>query len=119
MYFKNNELTILYNGNHYKSKQTLAVAKTIVRKVNQQNIVSTRVSVNLFCSLLSKMGASPKELVNRAHLYYQSELRNRELSDEEWFYVLMLNSFLFVNPIVFYNNKGIICYTPTDALKLN
>lgn len=119
MYLNQNELTIIYNGSHYKSKQTLCYAKSFAQKVNQQNFMETRISMNLFCLLLDKTGAKPKDLVNRASRYYQEELRNRDLTDEEWFYVIKNGPEIMVNPLVFYKGNGLVCITPSDVLKLS
>ncbi|MFT6282166.1 MAG: arsenate reductase-like glutaredoxin family protein [Salibacteraceae bacterium] len=118
MYLNKNELTIVYNGDHYKSKQTLSIAKSMFRKINIQDITNERISVNLFCSLLSRSNISPKQLVNKADFYYQHELRKSEYSDESWFYILKNNPNLLINPLVLYKNKGGICLTPTDILKI-
>lgn len=118
MYLKSNELTIIYNGKYNKSKQIIGLARTISKKINKQDITSVRVSMNLFCLLLAKANYKPKQLVNKANEYYQSDLRNQEYSDESWFYILKHHPELLVNPLVFYRNKGIICRTPTDILKL-
>lgn len=117
MYLNKNELTIIYNGNLYKSRQTLGIAKALARKVNIQDITNDRISMSLFCSLISQTYISPKQLINRADKYYQNELKNKEFSDESWFYILKNNPKLLINPLVFYKNKGGICLTPTDILK--
>ncbi|NRA10390.1 MAG: hypothetical protein HRT57_00375 [Crocinitomicaceae bacterium] len=118
MHFKKNELTIVYNGNHYKSKQTLGIARSLVRKINVQDITNHQISVNLFCTLLSRTSVSPKQLINKADPYYQQELKNRQFTDEGWFYILKNNPHLLINPLVFYKDKGGICLTPTDILKI-
>ncbi len=118
MHLKKNELTIVCNSQHLKSKQTITLAKSLCQRVNLQDISHVRISVNLFCTMVARADISPKELINRAHPYYQKELRNRNFSDESWFYIIKNNPDLFMNPLVFYRDKGIICLTPTDILKV-
>ena len=38
MYLNKNELTLLYNGNQQKAKQTLAFAHSVSNKINRQDI---------------------------------------------------------------------------------
>ncbi len=118
MHFNNNELTIIYNGHQDKSRKTVALARALSTRVNHQDITSARVSVNLFCIMLFRIGVDAKEVINRSDKYYQNQLRNRNLKREEWFYVLKNHPELLVHPIVFFENKGLICKTPTDILKL-
>lgn len=118
MYLKKNELTIIYNGNHYKSRQTLSLAKSITRKINMQDITNERISKSLFCALLSQSNICPKLLVNKADLFYQNELRRTEYSNESWFYIFKNNPNIFINPLALFKDKSGICLTPTDILKI-
>jgi arsenate reductase len=88
MYLEKNELTIIYNSNHYKSRQTLSLAKSLARKINIQDITNERISMSLFCFLLSQANVSPKQLVNKAGPYYQNQLKRTQYSVESWFYIL-------------------------------
>ena len=119
MYLSNDELTIVFNGDHYKSKQTYGLAQSNYGRVNAQDITKARVSSSLFCLLLAKCGFSAKQLINKADTYYQNELRDHDYSDENWFYILKHHPEIFVNPLVYYKDHGIICSTPTDVLRLS
>jgi arsenate reductase-like glutaredoxin family protein len=118
MYLNKNELTIMYNGNHNKSKQTLGIAKSLHPTLNIQDIRNERISRSLFCYLLYVSNINPKQLINKSDAYYQKELRKGQYSYVSWFYILKNNPELFINPLVFYKNKGALCLTPTDILKL-
>ena len=118
MYLNLNELTILYNGKHLKSRQTVSLARSQGKRVNAQDISNTRVSVNLFCNLLDRANVQPKTIVNKASKYYQNNLRGTDFSDEEWFYILMNNPDLLVDPIIVYKQSAVVCKTPTDVLRV-
>ncbi len=119
MHLNKNELTLLYNGNLQKSKQTLAIARSLSNKINRQDICSVNVSRNLFCIMLGKLGIDAKDIVNKSNKYYQSELRGKTFRTSEWFHIIKNNPELLINPIVMFREKVIVCTTPTDILKIN
>ena len=118
MYLTKNDLTIICNSNHYQSRQTLSLAKSLARKINVQDITNERISMSLFCFLMSQDHLSPKQLVNRADPYYQNNLKKTEYSVESWFYILKNRPSIFINPIVAYHDRVSICLTPNDILKI-
>lgn len=118
MYLEKNELTIIYNSNHYKSRQTLSIAKSMARKINVQDITNERFSMSLFCFLMSRSKFSPQQLVNKADPYYQNQLKKTQYSVEDWFYILKNKPSIFINPIVKFKDKISICLTPSDILKI-
>lgn len=117
MHLIKNELTLLYNGNFQKSKQTLAIAKSLSNKINMQNICSVNVSQNLFCIMLNNLTYNTKDVVNKSSKFYQLELRGKEFSTSQWFHIIKNHPELLINPIGMYHGKSILCKTPTDILK--
>ena len=118
MHLNKNELTLLYNGSLQKGKQTLAIAQSVSKHINRQDITSVRISQNLFCVLLDKLKINPKDIVNKSDPYYQKELKNKDYPVSEWYHIIKNHPELFINPIGIFHNKGIICKTPTDILKI-
>ena len=119
MHLNKNELTLLYNGTLQKGKQTLAIAHSLTKKINMQDITSVNVSRNLFCVMISKLGIDAKDIVNKNSDYYQTELQDKGFRTSEWFHIIKNHPELLVNPLVMFHGKGIVCETPTDILKLN
>ena len=119
MYLNKNELTLLYNSNLQKGKQTLAIARSVSKNINMQDICSVNVSRNLFCVMLSKLGIDPKDIVNKSNEYYQSELKGKAFRTSEWFHIIKNHPELLINPIGMFHDKTIVCNTPTDILKIS
>ncbi len=119
MHLNKNELTLLYNGNLQKGKQTLAIAHSVSSKINMQDITSVNVSRNLFCVMISKLGVDVKDIVNKSIAFYQSDLKNKAFRPSEWFHIIKNHPELLVNPIGMYHNNSVVCKTPTDILKIS
>jgi len=118
MHLEKNELTLLYNSNLQKSKQTLAIAHSISKKINMQDICSVNVSRNLFCIMLNKLGIDVKDIVNKSNKYYQENLKGKEFRTSEWFHIIKNHPELLINPIGMFHGKSVVCNTPTDILKI-
>lgn len=112
------ELTIFYNNESSSGKQTLAIAHSLSNHVNKQEVNSAYLSATILKQLLSKLNMSPKDIMNRAHPYYQQTIRGRDFSDDEWISILQKNPFLLKAPIVCYKGKVVLCNTPTDIFKV-
>ena len=117
MHLKKDELTILYNSNRDRDKNTVTYAKTITGKINKQDLNSVNVSATLFRMIFERLG-DVKQVVNKADPYYQENLRGAELAPKMWFEVLKKRPELLKAPVVFYKDNIVICNTPTDVLKV-
>ncbi len=118
MHLDPKELSLIYDGNSSKGKQTLAYAMTITDRVNKQDLNSVRVSSTLFEIMLTGLGVEGKAVINKASPLYQETMRGRDLSYEEWFSILRKHPYLLKAPIAMYKGKVVLCNTPTDVLKV-
>jgi len=118
MYLNFNDLTILYNGNLQKGKQTVALAQSLSKKINKQDFSAVNVSRNLFCVMLSKLNVDPTDIVNHSDPYFKKELEGKAYRASEWYNIIKHHPELLINPVVLYHGKGLVCHTPTDVLKL-
>lgn len=119
MYYKENELTLIYNKKKELDRKTLAMAHAVTQKINRQEINSTRISETLFHVFIDKLGKSPKELFDKSQPYYQKELRGKEFSNYGWYNVLMHHPELLKAPLAMLHGKAIICTASNDVLKLH
>ncbi len=117
MHLKKDELTILYNSNNARDKNTLAYARTISKKINQQDLNSVDVSATLFRLIFEKLG-DVKEVVNKADPYYKENLKGSELAPKMWFMAMKKRPELLKAPVAFYKDRILICHSPTDILKI-
>jgi len=60
----------------------------------------------------------PKDLMNKAHPYYQKHIRGREFDKESWLKIIQYNPDLIKAPIAMRGNRAILCTNPTDIYKL-
>lgn len=118
MYFKKDELTILYNSQNPRDVKTLAYARTITEKINKQDLNSVDVSATLFRMMVEKLGGDAKTLINKSLPYYQQNLRGNEYAPKMWFLAMKKMPDLLKAPVAFYKDRVVICDTPTDILKL-
>ncbi len=119
MHLSSNELTILYNKGNERDRKTLSYAHTITDKINKQELGSVKVSSTLFQVFVEKLDEDPKKLINKADPYYQKNIRGKDFSITEWFDLLINHPDLLKAPLAMYQNKAVICNTPTDILKLS
>jgi len=111
------EILIYYNSNSSSDRKTLAHAKSTGLKVRaycHSNSPSTSTS---WQSILKKLDKHPKEILNKAHPYYQSNLRGREFDSEDWINVIQHNPEMIKAPIAINGKRAILCETPTDIYK--
>lgn len=119
MHLSSRELTILYNERNERDKKTLSYAYTITDKINKQELNSVKVSSTLFQVFVNKLNEDPKKLINKADPYYQEFVRGKNFSASEWFDLLSNHPNLLKAPLAMYQNKAVICNTPTDILRLS
>ena len=68
--------------------------------------------------ILRSLDVHPKDLLNKAHPYYQENIRGREFDEEDWLTVLAKNPELIKAPIAVRGRRAILCNNPTDIYKL-
>ena len=68
--------------------------------------------------ILRALDAHPKELLNKAHPFYQRHIRGREFDKTSWLNVLARNPELIKAPIAIRGNRAVICTQPTDIYQL-
>lgn len=119
MYYKENEITLLYDKQRELDRKTLATAHVVSRKINRQDIRTVRVSETLFYMLVDKLGGDPKSMIDKSQPFYQKELRGKELSNYGWYTMIMHHPELLKAPIAMYRGRAIVCNSSNDVLKLN
>jgi arsenate reductase (glutaredoxin) len=64
--------------------------------------------------LILKTGLKAKELVRTHEDYYKINLKNKTITDEEWYSILAKNPNLLHRPIVTNGEKGILAQPPEN-----
>lgn len=112
------EILIYYNPESSTHRMTVAHGQTIgshVRTFAFEKAPSTGTS---WQQILNALQLHPKDLMNKAHPYYQTYLRGREFDEESWVNVLQRNPEIIKAPIAIRGKKAVLCLTPTDIYKL-
>ena len=118
MYLNQNEITILCNGQDEKSRKTLVYASTLGKRINKQDLCEVRVSDTLFEVMMETLHAEGKSVFNKAHPFYQENIKGKELSNSDYLEYLKRMPDLLKGPVAMYHNRVVVCNTPTDILKV-
>ncbi|MBI1191583.1 MAG: glutaredoxin [Bacteroidetes bacterium] len=113
---QDNEIRVYYDRNSDQAKKVLAYARTITRHVHEVEVTKTPFTPTMWKQLLEMLDMKPKNLMNKAHPYYQMNVKGRDFDDEGWLNVLIRNPELLIAPIVVKGRRAMLCSNPTDML---
>ncbi|MBK8498620.1 MAG: glutaredoxin [Flavobacteriales bacterium] len=103
------ELTLVYDSGTSEGRKALAYAYSLATKVNKQDVSAVSLSTTFVRQVLKQLNLRPKDLLNRAHPYYQENLRGRDLDAEGWLQVLAHNPDLLKAPIALMGGRAVMC----------
>lgn len=115
------ELTLVYDSNTNEGRKALAYAYSLAPKVNKQDVSLVSLSSTFVRQVVKQLNLRPKDLLNRAHPYYQANIRGRDLDMEGWLHVLANNPTLWKAPVALMGDKAVLCepasliYTLSEA----
>ncbi len=112
------EILIYFNPSSSADRKTVAFAQGICRHVRAYAYSQAPSSPTSWQQILDMIGVHPKELLNKAHPYYQAHIRGRDFDKESWVKIIMKNPDLLKAPIAIRGRRAIQCCSPTDILKL-
>jgi len=112
------ELLIYYDPQSSADRKTLAHAQGTGQKVISYAHGKSRSTTTIWKSILASMDMHPKELLNKAHPYYQANIKGKEFNMHGWLNILQRNPELIRHPIAMKGTKAIFCETPTDVYKI-
>ena len=113
------EILLYYNPESSADRKTVAHAKGLVPHLKTYAFSKSPSTTTSWRQIINSLGLHPKELLNKAHPYYQRNIRGREFDEEGWMTVLQYNPELIKAPIAVRGDKAILCSTPTDIYKLH
>jgi arsenate reductase (glutaredoxin) len=116
---RDNELLVYYDRDSDLAKKVLAYARTITRHINEVEIRKTPLTSTMWRQLIEQLGLRPKDLLNKAHPYYQDQVKGRDFDDEGWLNVLIRNPHLVKAPIAVKGRRVMLVESPTDILALH
>lgn len=111
-------IKIYHNPRCKKSRAGLAYLQTKTSEIAIIKYMEKGITANEIREILQKMGKRPLDLVRTQEELYQKELKNKNLSDDEWIEVLCNNPRLLQRPIVVTDTKAIIGQPVTEIDKI-
>lgn len=113
------EITIYYNPESSSDRKTVAYAQSLSRYVKAYSYKQTPCrGTTEWCKVLTALKMHPKDLMNKAHPYYQDNIRGREFDEEGWLNILRTNPELIRAPIAIRGEHVVLCLTPKDVYRL-
>ncbi len=103
------ELTLVYDGSTFEGKKALAYAYSLAPKVNKQDVNEVQLSTTFLRQVIEQLNVRPKDLMNRAHPFYQTHVRGRDYDTEGWLHVLSRNPQILKAPIALMSGRAVIC----------
>ena len=114
-----NEIKVYYNPEHSTAKQVLAYARSIAPHIHEVEYTRTRLSNTIWRQILDMLGGpDPKTLLNKAHPYYQKNLRGKEFNREDILNIINRNPEIIRSPIAIRGKIAVFCDRAVDVLKL-
>jgi arsenate reductase len=112
------QITIFYNSNSNRAKQTLAYAKAEGLPILEIDIIKNALTGTQIAEIASKLNIEIKDLVNQEHPSYQSHFKHHNLSSEDWIKMIRNNPEIMKQPIALKGDKTFLIETPTDIIKI-
>ena len=112
------ELLIYYNPDSSSDRKTVAHAQSVAPHIRSYSYSQAPSTGTSWQQILIALGVHPKELLNKAHPYYQQHIRGCEFDEESWIKVLRYNPEMIKAPIAIRGARAVMCATPTDIYKL-
>lgn len=112
------EILIYYNPDSSADRKTVAHAQGMVSHLKSFSFSKAPSTGTSWQGILEALNKHPKELMNKAHPYYQKYIRGREFDSEGWLNIIRRNPDLLRAPIAIRGKRAILCSNPTDIYKL-
>jgi arsenate reductase len=112
------EILIYYNPDSRSDRQTVAYARSLSNYVRTYAYGKTPSTETSWKTIIQALNMHPKDLLNKAHPYYQDHIRGREFDDESWVKILRFNPEIIRSPIAMRGKRAVMCKTPSDVCRL-
>jgi arsenate reductase len=112
------QITLYYNSNSSRAKQTLAYAKAEGLPILEIDILKTKLTGTQIAELADRLKLEIKDLVNQEHPSYTQKFEHHNFSDNDWIKMIQHNPEIMKQPIALRGNITILVETPTDIIKI-
>lgn len=119
MHTHRSEILLYYNPASSTDRMTVAYALSLTPHIKAYAYHQSPSTGMSWHQILVALGKHPKELLNKAHPYYQQFIRGRDFDEEGWVNVLRYNPEIIKAPIAVQGRRAVQCLTPTDIYRLS
>ncbi len=112
------EILIYYNPESSNDRKTVAHAQGLSPHVRTYAFGKAPSTGTSWQQIIKALELHPKELMNKAHPYYQENIRGKTFNEQDWLNVIIHNPSLLKAPIAIRGNKAVLCSNATDIYKL-
>lgn len=112
------QITLFYNSNSSRAKQTIAYAKAEGLPILEIDMLKTKLTGTQIAELADKLKMEIKDLVNQKHPTYSQKFEHHNLSENDWIKMIQHNPEIMKQPIALRGNITILVETPTDIIKI-
>ncbi|MEB8345205.1 hypothetical protein OO010_04055 [Flavobacteriaceae bacterium KMM 6898] len=113
------QITLYYNPNSTRAKQTLAYAKAEGLPIHEIDILKTPITGTQIAELAGRLDMEIKDLVNQDHPIYIAKFKeHHDFSDDDWIKMIRNNPDIMKQPIAIRGKLTILIETPTDIIKI-
>lgn len=112
----NRQITLFYDPNTQRGKETLAYALAEGLMVQDMDITKIKLTGTQIKELASKLGLKVCELINQDDPCYENKFEHHELSTEDWIKMIQHNPTIMKQPIALHGDKTKLIETPTQII---
>lgn len=111
-------ITIFYNSNSSRAKQTLAYARAEGLPIEEIDVLKTPLTGTQIAELADRLKVEIRDLVNQNHPSYKKHFEPHNFSSEDWIKMIKKNPGVMKQPIALRGDLTILVETPTDIIKI-
>jgi arsenate reductase len=112
------QITLFYNSNSSRARQTLAYAKAEGLPILEVDILKSKLTGTQIAELADRLKIEIKDLVNQEHPSYTQKFEHHDFSENDWIKMIQHNPEIMKQPIALRGNITILVETPTDIIKI-
>ena len=114
----NRQITLFYSSKSTRAKQTLAYAKAEGLKIEEIDILKTKLTGTQIVELADRLNLVVSDLVNQEHPSYKTQFEHHNFSTDDWIKMIQHNPEILKQPIALRGDTTILVETPTDIIKI-
>lgn len=112
------QITLFYNSDSVRAKQTLAYAMAEGLPVLEIDILKNKLTGTQIVELAGRLNLAVAELVNQEHPVYSTHFDDHNFSTDDWIKMIQNHPEIMKQPIALRGNTTILVETPTDIIKI-